>query len=149
MSVNPVALASPTSLVNPAFQGQRLIEYNSPTIVIAAVVVVLFFSSVSCSSVVCKIAEYCVPFTFSIYLIHEQPLVRRLLIYDCMLPILEYSPILQPIAVFGAAAIIWVACFCLEYIRQIIFRWLGINRLLHCINQRSFEGEGRISEVGQ
>ena len=128
------------SLINPSFQGQRLMEYNSPTVVVAAITTVLFFSTVSCPMIIRKVADFCVPFTFSIYLIHDHPLVRRIFIYNCILPILEYAPLVQLIAVFGIAVLIWIGCFCLEYIRQAMFNLLGVNKLLHRINRRCYGG---------
>ena len=124
------------SLGNPNFAGARLMEYNSPTTVIAAISIVLLFSSIQCRPVIQKMAAYCSPIVFSVYLIHEHPFIRNLFIYDCLLPILDRSPILQLIAVFGSAMLIWLTCFCLDHIRQTVFKFCGIEKLIGRISDR-------------
>lgn len=124
------------SMVYPSFYGMRLIEYTSPTIVLAAIAIVLLFASVRVSPGLQKICVFCTSFTFSIYLLHEQPLVRQSLINDRFVPVLSLSGVLQLAIILASTVVIWVVCFCLDLIRQLVFRILKIDSLLHKVDKR-------------
>lgn len=118
------------SVLNPSVNGNVLIEYTSPTIVLAAISVVLLFSSMKVSHRVQRIAVFCLPFTFSTYLIHEHPLIRQYLIYDRFVSVLSLPAVVQVISVLIISLIIWGFCFFLDYVRYSLFRFFKIDDML-------------------
>ena len=127
------------SVLNPSFNGMVLVEYTSPTIVIAAIAVVLLFASMQVPALVRKVSDYCVPFTFSIYLLHEHPLVRQYIIQDRFVSVLSLPAAFQVLAVVAITFGIWLICFVLEWIRQWIFRLLGVEKFLRRLEERFLE----------
>jgi len=121
------------SAVKPSFDGMRLIEYTSPTIVLAAIAVVLLFASLTVPASVRKISKFCVPATFGIYLLHEHPLVRQYIITDKFLPVLSMPAVLQIIVVLVSTFLIWVVCLALEHIRKSVFRLFEVDQMLRNI----------------
>ena len=130
------------SNVFPFIDGSKWIDYNSPTIAIAAIAVVLLFSSMSIPASLRKISSLFVPFVFSIYLIHDHPLVRRMFITDRIVPVLYMSPPLQVIAVLGIAILIWLTCFCLDYIRQRVVIMFHFEEILQRLEDRLVTSDG-------
>lgn len=127
------------SVENPSFDGMRLIEYTSPTIVLAGITVVLLFASLTVPTPVRKLASFCAPATFSIYLLHEHPLVRQYIISDKFLPVLSMPSAVQIIVVLASTLLVWAVCFALEYIRHLIFQLLKIDQALQNIERRLAE----------
>jgi len=118
------------SVFYPSINGNALIEYTSPTIVLAAITVVLLFSSMKVSPMVQRIAVFCMPFTFSTYLIHEHPLIRQYLIYDRFVSVLSLPVVLQIVSVLIISLVIWGFCFFMDYVRYILFRFFKIDEML-------------------
>lgn len=128
----------------PWLKGMRLLRYTSPTIVIAAISAVLLFASMRLPAFLEKGARYCTPFVFSVYLIHEHPLIRQNLIKDRFLFAVTLPAIPQVLTVIGITDGIWICCFLLEFIRQQIFRLLKIDVLLKKLEAKLdawFQGE--------
>ena len=118
------------SVFNPHINGMRLIDYTSPTIVLAAVAVILLFASMSVPKFICKISNFCAPFAFSIYLLHEHPLIRQNLIQDKFISILSLPALLQIFSIPAIALVIWSICFGMECIRRGIFRLLNFDSII-------------------
>lgn len=124
------------SVLDPSINGMMLVEYTSPTLVIAAMAVLLLFSDLDISTPVQKASVFCGPFVFSIYLLHEHPLVREHIIRDRFVGALDLPVVLQVAAVLVIAAGIWLTCFALEWVRHWIFRFLGVDMLLQRLEKR-------------
>ena len=114
----------------PEFDSMKLMTHTSPTLVVAGIVMVLLFASLKVPAFVGKIAKHCAPITFSIYLIHEHPLVRQFFVKNQFVHVVSLPAVLQVIAVFIIASLIWLICFGLDLIRQRIFLLLRIDHLL-------------------
>jgi surface polysaccharide O-acyltransferase-like enzyme len=118
------------SVLNPAVNGMGLMEYTSPTIVVAAIALVLLFSTLEIPVPIQKFSLSCVSLTFGIYVVHEHPLVRRYIMEDRFLPVMELPAVAQILAVVGITVGIWLICFALEWLRQQIFRLLRVEQHL-------------------
>ena len=114
----------------PEFDSLALVDHTSPTLVLGGIAVVLLFASIQVPAFAGKIVKYCAPFTFSIYLIHEHPLVRQYFVKNQFIHVVSLPAVMQVVAVFLIAACIWLICFGLDFIRRYIFRLLRINQLL-------------------
>lgn len=113
--------------------------YTSPTILFAGIALVLLFSSLHIPQSMNKVFSFFVPATFSVYLIHEHPLVRSYLISEKMIFILYLHPLLQIPAVIIIALIIFLLCSMIDYARQWLFKLLHIDKELnkaeHALNK--------------
>ena len=124
------------SEIIPSLEGRKLIDYNAPTTAIAAIALVLLFAGVSVPKPIAKISRFCAPFSLSIYLLHEQPLVRQTQIMNRFVEI-TYLPVPQMIfMVLLISLVIWLICFALEFIRKGIFRILRVETLLQKIEDK-------------
>ena len=76
------------------------------------------------------------PYTFGVYLIHEHPSVSAFLWKD-IIPIETNMPIV--IYMLGSVLTIYVCCLCIDYIRSICFKAVGINKLVDYLNRKSLK----------
>lgn len=138
-------LVMAVSVVIPSLDGMALMQYTSPTLVICAIAVVMFFISMSVPAFLRKACTYCAPFAFSIYLLHEHPLVREHLIYDRFVFVQSWPSVLQILSVFVITVGIWAVCFGLEFIRRLVFRLLRVEKFLKKIEKKNMCSTGETS----
>jgi len=119
----------------PSSNAILLIEYSAPTTVIAAIAVVLLFDSLPVTSVG-KIPNACVPFAFSIYIIHDHPLIRQYFIQDRFITILRQPVPILILSVVGISVLIWCGCFGMEYIKRFIFRLINVDKALQKLEKQ-------------
>jgi len=124
------------SLVFPGIDFTAAMEYCSPTILIAAIALVLLFSEVRVSGPVHRVVSFFVPLTFGVYLIHEFPLFRQLMVTDSVLFIHQKGPALQVILLITAALVLWLACAGMDFIRNCIFSLFQVNQKLERVESR-------------
>ena len=124
------------SMAVPSLNGKELIEYTSPTIVIAAIAIVLMFSSVTVPEGLKRCTGYCTPFVLSIYLLHEHPLVRENLIYDRFTWTLSLPGIVQVLLLLGVSIAIWLVCFGMDHIRLYVFRLVKLDNVIQKIESK-------------
>ena len=120
----------------PFLDGMLWMEYTSPTIVLASIAVVLLFASMQVPDLIQRISVFLTGFTFSIYLLHEHPLIRQNLITDNFVSVLPLPGYFQIAAVLACTVIIWVTCLGLDCIRQLVFRILKVDVLLRKVDER-------------
>lgn len=107
-----------------------LTDYCSPLILLAAVALVLLFSVLPVPEWKLRALSFFVPLSFSVYIIHEHPLVRSFIIRNSMLATLQLKPMLQLLVVLGCAVKIWLLCSGLDWLRVRFFRWLQVEKAL-------------------
>lgn len=110
-------------------------SYSSITMVIASVCLFRFFEGLCfIGGAAQKIVKLLSSLTFGIYLIHEQPEIRvhiwgKLFRSES----LAQSPFLI-FSLLGTALFVFLICGLLEYIRQRVFEFLSINKLVATIS---------------
>ena len=107
--------------------GNYLISYKSPTIVLAAVCLLLFFEKIRVSSFWEKMIRVFSPMAFGVYLIHNHPLIFSYLLKDRFTDYVAFPWILEILAVLGTAVIINLICYAIDFIRLKLFKWLHIR----------------------
>lgn len=107
--------------------GNILVNYCSPTILLAAVALLLLFSKLSFCSVGARLVAFFAPLSFSVYLIHVEPFVWTYWISGRFAPIAALSPAVLPFALLGCAGAIWLACSLVDFIRASLFKVLHIK----------------------
>ena len=107
-----------------------LVSYSFPTILFSAIALVLLFSTLEVPAWKMKALSILAPLSFSVYIIHEQPLIRQLVIFHSLLFVTELPALMQPVIVILAAVLIWLVCSGLDWLRQRLFVYLHIEQLL-------------------
>lgn len=109
------------------------VTYVSPTILLAAIALLLFFRQIHINSVIKKMIGFFAPVTFGVYLIHEHPLVRQYLVSDKFARYGSFSSVLLVLSVIGTVFCIWLVCSLLDAIRLYFFKVLKIKTLCSSI----------------
>lgn len=125
-----------TIMFGKPFLGNYLLGYTSPTIVFAAIFLVLFFSRAKVDRKLIRISSFFSPLTFGVYLLQEEPLVRQNFIYNRFGWIGESSTILIPFIVVGIAMTIWLVSSFVEKGRILIFKKMKVPFLCAWLEKR-------------
>lgn len=107
-----------------------LYRYVSPTMLLAAVALVLFFAGLKLRPWAVRCIAATAPLTFGVYLIHDHPHIREHFIHHWLLHSFGLPPLQLSLVVVGSVAVIFVLCLLLEALRQRLFAILKINLLL-------------------
>lgn len=95
---------------------------------IASVALVILFSRLSFRPLVDKVICILSPCSFSVYLIHDNPLVRNNII--CLFEkYVGLSAMQIFLCVLGSAVAIYIFCFIVDMWRELIFKVCKINKL--------------------
>lgn len=106
-----------------------LVSYISPTIILAAVSLLLFFSRLKLKGYMIKIVSFLAPLSFGVYLIHDFPLVRIYLMKKAFVNVVNMNPILMVTVIIGSAVIIFVICAFIDWIRLMLFNIFKVKVL--------------------
>ena len=110
--------------------GNILIEYTSPTIVLAAVALLAVFSRLMLPGWAEKAVAKLSPHAFGVYLLHAHPLVFRYVL-EGRFASLGTGSIPELVGtVLGAAGIIFAAGTAADWVLTVILKFLKIDRLL-------------------
>lgn len=111
------------------YEGNLLIRYTSPLILLESVFLFLFFTRIQFHGIIGRIIGFVAPLTFSVYVIHANPLIWQKYIQNAFIEYATYSPIFMIGAVLLTALIILVLCLVIDVIRNILFKLFHINRV--------------------
>lgn len=109
------------------FDNEILLRYNSPTMLLAAISLLLFTANIKMSSKIGKMIFKISGTTFGIYLIHDNPLIRENLLLNRFTQISK-MPILGMVAVILIISVaIFVICFFIDSFRLKFFNILEVK----------------------
>lgn len=108
--------------------GNYLISYKSPTILMAAVFLLLCFSNLKLSDRMKKKVSFVAPMSFSVYLIHNHPLVATVVMNRMFAPYAELPVVEMVVKVLLTALFIYVVCSLIDWFRLYVFRKIGIRK---------------------
>lgn len=104
--------------------------YTSPTIILAAMVLLILFTRISIkNTTIKKIVKFIAPLTFGIYLVHDNFYVSKMLIDDSFVFVTNYNLIIGAIMVLSIALTIFIICLFIEMIRNKIFKLIKIDTI--------------------
>lgn len=103
-----------------------LINYNSPTMVIAGVCLVLLFINLNIEKFKTIIA-YFAPLTFGIYIIHTHSLLYERVLTLVFAGLLELNVILFTVTALGAVIGVFIGCAVLEAVRIKLFKCVNVS----------------------
>lgn len=115
--------------------GNYLISYKSPTIVMAAVCLLLFFERINISPFWKKIIRFFSPMAFGVYLIHNHPLISSYFMKARFIEYASFPWIIEILAVFGTAACINIICYAIDFIRLELFKRLHIRQKIDLLEK--------------
>lgn len=119
-----------------------LIRYDSPTMVAAAIGLLILFAKCNLKGFAKKLVAFFSPLAFGVYIIHFVPVFKDVYLVDKCAPLAQLPAFLIPFAAIGIAFAIYLACTVLEIPRFYLFRWLKIkqrfDRLFDRIGKRIF-----------
>lgn len=98
-----------------------LIRYNSPTMIISSVCLVLLFAKMNLTRIV-KAIKLVSPTTFGVYIIHSEPFIWTYIIGGRFANFKELMPVQFVLSVVSVAAIIFILCSVAERCRLWIFK---------------------------
>lgn len=103
------------------------VNYLSPTILLAAISLLLLFSKIEVKGIVKKIVLILSPATFGVYLIHTQPLVWKYIWTNLFHSYISFSPLKLAIMVVITAAVVYVLLSIIDMMRNKIFNLLKVR----------------------
>lgn len=106
----------------------RLINYTSPTILLASAALLTAFAAIRLSAPVRQIVSLASPLAFSVYLIHAQPLVWSHFIQNGFTLLTQFSLIGFVCGTLLVAFGIYCLCSVIDLIRFLLFRLLRIRK---------------------
>ena len=102
-------------------------KYTSMNICICAAALFLFFRGLNCKAWVSRIIGFLAPMTFSVYLIHDHPLIRQYVIKKKLGFIGEMNTPMMLLTTIGVAVGIYLVCSAIDLIRLYLFKWLKVK----------------------
>ncbi|MGN0467094.1 MAG: acyltransferase family protein [Acutalibacteraceae bacterium] len=115
---------------------KKSVSYCSPTILLSGLFLLLFFSKLKLPAFLKKLTAFFAPLSFSVYLIHTNPLIWRTLMRNTFSSFASFSVPMLIIAVLGCAFTIFVFCSLLDTVRNAIFKKLKIKARLSSLEDK-------------
>ena len=109
--------------------------HDSPTTLLVSILMLALFSKLSfhCSN---RFFRLLVSSSFSVYLIHDHPLIRQHIIVPLGARLAQLPPLLLIPSVFVSALLIYLVCTIIDLLREKIFSLLRLKHLLSKIDDR-------------
>ncbi len=131
----------------------RLVAYNSPTIVLATICLFRFLVSFSVNAKPAqKIIAWFSSLTLGVYLIHTNPFIYHYLLANSFSSIAQYSVLPWAMALLGSAIGIFLVCALMEYGRKALFGVLKpekhILSLFHRVSKNFSKHKKECAEEG-
>ena len=83
-----------------------------------------------------KLLAFLAPLNFSVYLIHDHPLVRRVTISRHAWRLANLSNVQIIPSILLTAVGIYAVCACLDILRERVFQWLKLKRRILALEER-------------
>lgn len=113
-----------------------LVDYTSPTVLLAGVFLVLFFAKADYRPGVVKMVRTLSPAALGVYIIHAHPLIWNYVIKGCAAGFaLDHTPVLAAKVLLSALAV-YLVCSGAELLRLRLFRLLRVSELCRSGEQR-------------
>lgn len=120
-----------------SYNSNILYSYISPTIIIETICLVRLFSRISIAiHFIKKIITNITPLVFSVYLIHDHPIVREYAIKDRFCFITDKPLFFFIVDYFGGVLLIFMICIVADMIRDKVFKTFHITEMIRLITNR-------------
>lgn len=115
----------------------NLIQYTSPTILLAAISLLMFFSKINVGYYFKPIVSAIAPLTFGVYLIHDNKFVRNIVIRNSLQGIASERTSVLILSVLLLACCIFVVCILFDAVRNKLFQILHIKEIIKIIDKKT------------
>lgn len=109
------------------FDNEILLRYNSPTMLLAAISLLLFATDIKISQKIGKIIFKISGTTFGIYLIHDNPLIRENILLNRFGQIAKMPTLEMVVGILTVSVAVFVICFCIDSLRLKCFNILKVK----------------------
>ena len=116
--------------------GSYLDIYTSPTMVAAAVCLLILFAGINTTPVIRKMIMIFAPLSFGVYLVHTHPLIWSYVMKNRFAEYAALTSVQLVFAVFAAALMIYLVCSLTDMVRSFIYRLLKIEETADRIERR-------------
>lgn len=116
-----------TLLLGESHFGRLFIKYTSPTIIVASISLLLFFSTLGTNNTTKWISKNISPLAFGIHLVHEEPLIREWLIQNRFVWVCNYSIIVMILLIVMISTIVFIIGLSVDFCRMKLFEIANIR----------------------
>ncbi len=116
-----------------------LFNYTSITVLISAISLLLLFAKLKTNKLFCNMIAFLVPMSFGVYLIHENPFIRRCFISGRFVFLLDLDIPVMILVLIGCVIGVYILCSAIDLIRYWIFKSLRIKPCLATIEIKARE----------
>ncbi len=115
--------------------GSFLVSYVSPTILLSAIMLLIWFSQIEIKKAFKKFVSVFAPASFGVYLIHTHPLIWERIMGNRFSNYIEHPPIFFLLCVLGTSIVVLLICSLIDIIRIKLFEMLKMKVLVGKISQ--------------
>ena len=115
---------------------KKSVSYCSPTIVLSGLFLFLFFKNLKLPNFLKKLTAFFVPLSFSVYLIHTNPLIWKTFMRKTFVSFAAFPVPKLIVAVLGSALAIFVGCSLADTVRNGIFKKLKVKKRLSSLEDK-------------
>ena len=113
---------------------------NSLTMILQSLSVMVFLTIINYNKYIARIITFVGPLTFGIFLIHENEMIRTIMIRGIFKNYSNQLPLNTVIRIILLSALkIFGTCLIIEYLRNILFRILQVRKILVFIEKLIFK----------
>lgn len=116
-----------------------LVKYTSLPVLTAGICLLLIFRNLNVPVFIKRFASVVAPLTFSIYVIHGLPLVSDNFLKNKFTCLNTYSVPVMIIAVLGIAAVFFIVCAAIDFVRARVFDLLKIKERLNKLEEKAIK----------
>lgn len=117
-----------------------LIKYTSPTIILCAVCLLMFFKDIRCHKMVKTGVRYFSPASFGVYLFHQEPLIRDTFLANMFAGYMIFGTGKMVFAILVSVVGIWLLGSLIDRIRINLFDLFRVNKLCALLGNKFQNG---------
>lgn len=114
----------------------RFVNFTAIFTLVGSAALLLFFARISIAPAVKKATKFLAPMTLGVYLIHVHPAVWNYVLAGRFASLAAQNPAVMVLGVIGSALAIFAVCAAVDWLRGLLFRLLGINKLADIIGDK-------------
>ena len=116
--------------------GNYFVSFTSLFVLVGSVALLMFFSRISMAEPVRRMTIFLSPMAFGVYLIHVHPCVWNYFMGGRWAFLAEKPAPLLALGVLGSAVAIFLVCAFIDWLRGLLARVLGINKLADVLGEK-------------
>lgn len=123
------------------------LRYDSPTIIGCAACFVMLFAKIEIKHI--KALSFVTPSVFSVYLLNDHQLIRKLFITDRFIPYVTYNPMVLLGIIFGFSVLFFLCAISIDIVRRKIESFCKIKQLTIYVEKLIEEVSTKICDLAK